>query len=585
MNRIEPKISNRHTLIALFLFSAVAVVFTFPLIFKINSFIPGFFGTDESFGMIRKFWWYKYSWLHHIPYEKDSYICVPFGFKHQQLFLYPLWEVICRWLAILSNEIIAYNLVFFSALLLSALIMYRLTFYLTKDLFSSIFSGIIYAFCPYFFARSWQHFGLIHIQWFPLCLLALFKIKDHPTRRNFFFLVFALFIAIAFDDQYAFFTSIVTLVFLLWLIFTGVRKNLALIGLISLAGVIALVLNLPSILAIIGDVREYSKIAAPAYNLAHRPLEDLFAQSARPLSYFLPAVVHPIFGKFTLNFLGTKLYGESITEHTLYLGWVPLILAFLALRIWFKNRKIQHVSKDSFSTGFFILLLFAAWLVSQPPWWQIGPLKLYMPSYFFYKVMPMFRAYCRFGVVVMLSVAVLAGIGLKFILDKRRSLIGKIVLTVVSCGLVLFEFWNYPPFKVMDLSRVPAVYYWLKAQPGDFVIAEYPIDAFAPKEIYKFYQTKHQKRMINATIPTTPANQLANTLTKLSDINTTGVLKWMGVRFVLVHNDEYNKTELTEWINELKNIPSNPGLRFLRSFNGIDVYEINASPKVPAIRP
>ena len=39
-----------------------------------------------------------------------------------------------------------------------------------------------------------------------------------------------------------------------------------------------------------------------------------------------------------------------------------------------------------------------------------------MPSFFMYKILPMFRAYCRFGIVVELAVAVLAGFGLKFFL-------------------------------------------------------------------------------------------------------------------------------------------------------------------------
>jgi hypothetical protein len=85
---------------------------------------------------------------------------------------------------------------------------------------------------------------------------------------------------------------------------------------------------------------------ASAHNPYHRPFEDLFAQSARPLSYFLPAVVHPIFGNLTEQFIGSSLYGESLTEHTLYLGWVPLILAFVAFRGWRQERRLRAKSQE-----------------------------------------------------------------------------------------------------------------------------------------------------------------------------------------------------------------------------------------------
>ena len=150
-----------------------------------------------------------------------------------------------------------------------------------------------------------------------------------------------------------------------------------------------------------------------------------------------------------------------------------------------------------------------------------------------YKILPMFRAYCRFGIVVMFAVAVLAGFGLYFILERFKSYKIKIAILCLFCGLVLFEFWNWPPYKVIDVSRVPAVYYWLKGQPENFVIAEYPLDTSSPSEKYKFYQITHEKKIINGTIPGTYANKLAESLTRLSDPYTAGVLKWLGVKYAI----------------------------------------------------
>jgi hypothetical protein len=199
----------------------------------------------------------------------------------------------------------------------------------------------------------------------------------------------------------------------------------------------------------------------------------------------------------------------------------------------------------------------------------------------------------------MLAVAVLAGFGLKFILERFKSRKTKIAITCLFSGLVLFEFWNWPPYKIIDVSKVPAVYYWLKEEAGDFAIAEYPLDVNGPNEMYKFYQIKHEKKMINGTIPGTYPNALAQTITKLSVPHTVGVLKWLGVKYVLVHRDGYMETELIEEKKELDKIPHNPGLKLVRSFpvqecpqqdimcvqktGPIDVYEVIALPLEPRV--
>jgi len=270
------------------------------------------------------------------------------------------------------------------------------------------------------------------------------------------------------------------------------------------------------------------------------------------------------------------------------------LLSFVALKRYTRGRHskvdLPWLKEERFYLGFFMLLAVVAWFFSQPPWWQIGPLRIYMPSFFMYKVLPMFRAYCRFGIVVMFAVAVLAGFGLKFILERLKSQRTKAAFTVLCCGLVLFEFWNWPPYKVIDVSRVPAVYYWLKAQPADTVIAEYPLDIVGPNELYKLYQTTHEKRMINGATPGTRAHDNLKTLADLSLPKTVAALKEMGVKYVLVHRSDYLKTELIEDREQLERVPANRGLKFVRSFSAqecpdkcirciaesgqVDVYEL-----------
>jgi hypothetical protein len=160
--------------------------------------------------------------------------------------------------------------------------------------------------------------------------------------------------------------------------------------------------------------------------------------------------------------------------------------------------------------------------------------------------------------------------------------------------LVLFEFWNWPPYKVIDISRAPAVYYWLKQQPPDTVIAEYPLDIIGPNELYKLYQTTHEKKMINGAVPGTPAHKNIQTLVDLSSPKTASALKQIGVKYVLVHRADYLKTDLIEDRRQLEKIPLNRGLKLVRSFPAqecpdkrirciaesgqMDVYEVVTQP-------
>jgi hypothetical protein len=267
-----------------------------------------------------------------------------------------------------------------------------------------------------------------------------------------------------------------------------------------------------------------------------------------------------------------------------------LSVSFLA----FKRRK-----EGGHYINFFIFLGAIAWLFSQPPWWSIFGFKLYMPSFFMYKILPMFRAYCRFGILVMFAIAVLAGFGLKFFLERFKRPIVKNTVTVFACCLALFEFWNYPPPKVIDVSKAPAVYYWLKNEPKDTVIAEYPLDTNGANDLYKFYQTKHEKRMVNGTTPGTYPNRIAAGITKLSEIPTAEILRWMGAKYVFVHEDDYLNSGLTEDKDEFDKIAKNTGLKFIRTFPAencsqkdamcteksgpIHVYEVVAKAKMPMV--
>ncbi len=592
---------KRYTVVAL-LSLILIIVMTFPLVFNLTTCIPGFFSSDESFAVLWNAWANKFISSSKIPLKATDFIAYPFGIGSQgsNLIGY-LWFSINYLLSIFTTPALTYNLQVIFNLFFSGIFTFCLVLYLTKNKLAAFFSGVIFGFCPYIFVRSWQHLGETYLWPMPLFLWFLFRLKDeNKLSVKVMFVLSFIITTINFDVIY--YTCIILGAFLIYILFNP-RRNISYVKKVCSLIILAFIVLIPQFLPILQNLLFLKKGLPSAHNVYLRPFEDLFAQSAKPLSYFLPSVAHPIFGKFTEQFIGSSLYGISVTEHTLYLGWTALILAFVA----FRRRKIGTVpfgdspyQRESFYIGFFVFLAIVAWFFSQAPWWKIGAFKIYMPSFFIYKILPMFRAYCRFGVVVMLAMAVLAGFGLKFVLERFKTQKSKIAVTTLFCALVLFEFWNYPPFKVIDVSKVPAVYYWLKERPKDVVIAEYPLDIVGPSEIYKLYQARHEKKIINGTIPGTYAHKIAKTITKLSSTHTAGNLRWMGVKYALVHSKDYLETDLIEDKEELSRIPHNPGLKFIRHFPSqecprpgirciqetgpIDVYEVIALPVKPEVK-
>ena len=162
--------------------------------------------------------------------------------------------------------------------------------------------------------------------------------KEEDSRRAKVVFFFSLILAFSFDWSIMYFCALTLASFLVYYLINPKNNfsgKLIILKKISLVGIIAFIILSFQFIRLIQFRSMASAENKPsAFNIYRRPFDDLFSQSARPLSYFLPAASHPVLGGISERFIGTKLYGESLTEHTLYLGWVPLILAFVAFKKW-----------------------------------------------------------------------------------------------------------------------------------------------------------------------------------------------------------------------------------------------------------
>ena len=205
------------------------------------------------------------------------------------------------------------------------------------------------------------------------------------------------------------------------------------------------------------------------------------------------------------------------------------------------------------------------------------------PSFFMYKLFPMVRNYARFGIIVMLSISVLAGIGLKHILERMKTRWKKVAFTTLAVSIIFFEFAHLPDFQFRDVVRdVPPEYVWLSKQSGDFSIVEYPLlKGNAIDNRYLFYQRIHRKKMINGAWIGTPAYKFKQKIRRIQDPQTPGILSYLEAKYVIIHKDELLKSEDLDIIGVMPDLSKQSGLRVVTRFEDVDVYEVIAKPIKP----
>jgi hypothetical protein len=176
----------------------------------------------------------------------------------------------------------------------------------------------------------------------------------------------------------------------------------------------------------------------------------------------------------------------------IFAGYVPLALGALAL--WKRRQR----------AGFWALSLLAFFLLALGPVLHVGgqPATVLgtavpLPYIVLYRLLPfvrLSRSISRFDVMVMLSLAVLVGLGVEWLGRWLARWSGGWVVTGVAGALICFEFLAVP--YPMTEVEVPSFYRQVAQEPGDFVLMELPMNWDRP--IHQFNQVYHGKKVIAA---------------------------------------------------------------------------------------
>ena len=584
--RVKDKMRRRTSLIGealVFLsYASIVAVMTWPAI-TLTSRTYGQRG--DAMGTLWDMWWFKFAAANHIPANPVTWVSVPFGKTMAAYSRDLLSTSTLRGLSIATTETVAYNVFLLFAYFLAAAAMYFLVRRLTKSRPAAAIAGLIFAFSPYMLMQGKEHISLVTVAWLPVFFYLMIRAWQERSIL-FSILCAASFVLMAlFNFHYGLIGGTMGAVFLLsvWLMGKPWKSPCA-------TGTVVI-----SVLVIIVGVASLLVFAYVRRGAASIDLTGTYLYSARPWDYLLPHADAAVLGWTSRGFIFSHLHGGFLSESSLFLGYVPLGFAVFALvRIWRdrgrRRLEAKQIDADPLparvagvkpATRIPLALAVCGgicFLLSMPPTASILGVKVYLPSYLIHFFVPEVRAYARFGIGVLFSVAVLAAYGISMLLEKKWwSRWNKVLVTFVIGLLILVEFSIVPPFHSLSTGNVTDYYRWLKNVPGNPVVAVYPFfytDDFQNYD-YFFNQRHHEKRLVNGSDLETEAETIRQVSLDITNPATPGTLKTLGVRYVLAIPSLYREGNHVNYIDPVAFDPDKvaPGLKKVKEFKDGIIYE------------
>jgi hypothetical protein len=583
----------------------ITLLMTYPVILNFFSHVPG--GGGDIFSFLWNFWWVKKALLelHATPYF-SYFVSYPTG---ENLALRP-FALFDSLLAIplqgIFNMAATYNALFLLGFMLSGYGAYSLVRYLTGDDRAAFISGLMFAFCPYRFAHALTgQLNLLSTEFIPFYVLFLIKTCKEKGVLNPVLAGFFLFLTALCDWQYMFFMAAFTILFFAYRLWF--ERNLIEESMLKRCGLMMVVSGLM--------ILPFAYPAAESTLFIERaktPIGFSISLSADLLSFVLPSQMHPLFGGFVDGIY--KNFTGGTVENNLFVGFsVMALTVYYMLRMsgissWIAGKiaKVDAVKRNwttFFKVAGILLLLATVYYFSFGPdpilyiivflystffaalfyvvkdkkidFWLLSAIVFFLLSlgpllhiageiYFipfpyivfpFLPVLSFLRDPARFGLLVMLSLAVISGYAMTNLLKgmKRKNTAALLVSIIV-----LFEFLAVP-YPLTELT-IPEFYDRLAENPSNRAVLDVPVPrSTSYSGRYMFYQTKHEKKMVGGYIGITSEksrNFLENT-PLIQDLRTPLLLTeydgglWLNKNAHYRPDIEQNK-KLVEYFNKTK---------------------------------
>jgi hypothetical protein len=368
----------------------------------------------------------------------------------------PVTDITGALLARLSGPVAAYNWLVLLSFPLAAAAAYLLARHLALSPAGATVAAMAYAFSPFHIAHAAYHPHIAQIQWVPLYLLALWRCLDVASPAAVGFLGVAA-LAVTLSNFYGgLIAAVITPVAVAayWLVmYRADTRSMRRLG-----------ITVGSLVLIAASGMAYASYAAHAVVVNRAafafPRIDLFRYSAKWWSYLVPPVEHPLLGATVHRFWTGVGVGDGLLEQQVSLGWGIVALGLIAFSGWLvRDRQLPSVAR----VPILVIIAVAALVCSLSPERTIGTFTFVRPSALLYNVVPMFRSYARFGVVVQLMAALLAGIGVDRL--RRAGTTRARIVCVALVALAAGEYAVSPLALWRDVLPTTA-HRWVTRQPG-----------------------------------------------------------------------------------------------------------------------
>ena len=390
---------------------------------------------------------------HHDPFTVMEQFARPIAVG---VYSQPITDITGALLARISGAAAAYNWLVLLTFPLSAAAAYLLARYLALSPAGATVAALAYAFSPFHLAHAAYHPHIAQTQWMPLYLLALWRCLDDVSPAM-IGLLGAATVAVTLSNFYAgliaaAITPVAVAAYWLaapWDTPRSVRRLAITLGTLVILGVFGALYASYAARAVVENR------AAFAF-----PRADLFRYSAKWWSYLVPPVEHPLLGATARHIWDAFGVREGLLEQQVSIGWGIVAFGLIAVFQWLvRTRQPPSLAR----VPVLALVAAAALVCSLSPERTIGAFTFVRPSALLYDVVPMFRAYARFGVVVQLMAALLAGVGVDCLsrAGTRRAQIACVALVAIAVG----EYCVAPSALWRDVLPTTA-HRWITRQPG-----------------------------------------------------------------------------------------------------------------------
>jgi hypothetical protein len=572
------------TLVAV-IFGALTILMTWPLAAHLGDAVLG--PPGDNFEYPYKLWWFAQAWLRgQSPFFIPD-VFYPYGYPVALSETTLTHMALGLPLTLAGGEVISYNLLIIGSFVLSGLGMWLWVTQLTGQRLAAAVAGMAFTYAPYRMAHAGAgHLPLLGTAWFPLLFLSLDNLIEWPTRRRaviagFFFALLALS-----SWYYAYSGALFGLLYLAlrgrpWRQHLMTRRFLGK-GFLALAT--AGVLILPALLPV-------GELARLGEGLRRSSLSYVDQWSASPADFLVPSAMHPLWGEAI-----ARLYRQNIHEGLIFVGFVVLVLAMVALRLWpsahryrlailvavaiilawgttlhWADEVVRIPVSDRVAQSFerIMSIVTGRLALNRASYTSLhvpGTIVIPLPMLLLYLFLPFFnamRVWSRFAIIAQLGLGALAAGGLAVVMRGRRW------IAYLAMGGVLLEFLVAPyPFGLTSVRPQP-VDEWLHDHADGGAVIQMPIER-SWRGPYLYMQRVHGHPIAYGygTFMPRPFREAQAILARFPSTETLALLRQWGIRYIITSEKWYGN----RWPDVERQIIGQQALRLQAILDDRPVY-------------